>query len=226
MIAIFVLAIATATIRPAAPTVGDLITIELETPVIVQPSPSYEIVAQHGKRVVVRTFEPKPFLLRGPNFTVPVRSVLSPADAQLQPAPLQPPRAGDAPKLPLILIAIAALLAALVWTAVLLRAKAEQPVMVPFAPPDTRFREIVVALRNDPRRRKRWAALADATRAYLAATRPHLGPELTTRELLVRAEDPIVREILTQGDLEKFSPWGAQPVDFDEVATRALELAA
>lgn len=225
MIAIFVLAIATATIRPAAPTVGDLITIDLGQPVIVQPSPSYEIVAQHGKRVVVRTFEPKPFLLRGPNFVVPVRSVLKEKDT-LQPAPLQPPRLGGAPKLPLVLIAIAGLFAVLVWAAVLLRARTAEPVIVPMAPPDLRFRETVVALRNDPRGRKRWAALADATRAYLAATRPHLGPELTTRELLARQPEPVVGEILTQGDLEKFSPWGAEPVDFDAVAARALELAA
>ncbi len=225
MIAIFVLAIATATIRPAAPAIGDLITIDFETPVIVQPSPSYEIVAQHGKRVVVRTFEPKPFLLRGPNFVVPVRSVLKPKD-NLQPAPLQPPRPLAAPRLPLILIAIAALLAIAVWTAIVLRAKTQDLVVVPSAPPDVRFRETVVALRNDPRRRKRWAALADATRAYLAATRPHLGPELTTRELLARQPEPVVAEILTQGDLEKFSLWGAEQLDFDTIAGRALELAA
>jgi hypothetical protein len=30
--------------------------------------------------------------------------------------------------------------------------------------------------------------------------------------------------ILRQGDLEKFSPWGAAPADFDEVAKRAFEI--
>jgi hypothetical protein len=33
-----------------------------------------------------------------------------------------------------------------------------------------------------------------------------------------------VATILRQGDLEKFSPWGARPSDFDPVAAEALEL--
>jgi hypothetical protein len=32
----------------------------------------------------------------------------------------------------------------------------------------------------------------------------------------------ILAEILRQGDLEKFSPWGAAPADFAAIANRAL----
>jgi hypothetical protein len=106
----------------------------------------------------------------------------------------------------------------------------------------------------------RWARLADAVRAYLAAVRADWGAELTTAELLaqieadmerrrpagwtaagpaavsnVAGEPPAVQPpsrrryaavatILRQGDLEKFSPWGAAPADFEELASNALEI--
>ncbi|HVR40409.1 MAG TPA: hypothetical protein VMU84_15035 [Thermoanaerobaculia bacterium] len=221
MIAMLLLAVVT--IHPAAPTVGDLITVELEQPVRVQPSPSYEIVSQKGAHVVVRTFEPKPFTLRGPNVVVPVRSVLKPKD-DLKPAPLLPPRLGTQPRLPLILIALAALLATLIWIAVVLLARKRAPVVVPLVAPDVRFRRAIAELRADPQRRQRWAALANELRAFLASTRSRLGTELTTSEVLARNDEEIVRTILQQGDLEKFSPWGARALDFDDVAARALAL--
>ena len=68
------------------------------------------------------------------------------------------------------------------------------------------------------------AELADAMRFHLATTDPRLGLELTTRELLARCDDPTVAEILRQGDLEKFSPWGAAPGDFHALARRGLAL--
>jgi hypothetical protein len=33
-----------------------------------------------------------------------------------------------------------------------------------------------------------------------------------------------VAAILRQGDLEKFSPWGAAPANFDEAVNQALEI--
>jgi hypothetical protein len=89
---------------------------------------------------------------------------------------------------------------------------------------------------------RRWARLADATREYLAAVDPRLGLELTTREVLAQlsgapAPSPVpaaegggaplstISAILRQGDLEKFSPWGALPADFTALANRALDLA-
>jgi hypothetical protein len=62
-------------------------------------------------------------------------------------------------------------------------------------------------------------------RHYLAATR-ELSPDLTTTQLLAAAPDPVIADVLHHGDLQKSSPWGVGAGDFDEVARRALELAA
>ena len=67
---------------------------------------------------------------------------------------------------------------------------------------------------------------ADIGRASLAAVRSDLGAEWTTSELLSRIDHAAIAQILRQGDLEKFSPWGAAPADFDDVAARALEIPA
>jgi hypothetical protein len=231
-----VLAVVTASFQPPAPKVGDLIAIEFAAPVTLDASAEYEVVSRNGNRVVVRTFVPKPFALSGVtgdvrfrNLQVPVQSVLAPND-QLAPAPLVPPRNVPYPSAPFIAIAIAALCALAAWLAVWWRSRksaaaiASQPVLAP----EERFRRAVLALREDPSQAKRWAKLADETRAYLAATRPQLRSDLTTTELVPRLQehDRIVVDILKQGDREKFSPWGAEPKDFDEVANQALELAS
>src|SRR5207253_4830229 len=114
-------------------------------PVGLDPSPDYEVVSQSGKRVVVRTFRPRPFALSGRtegvafrNLIVPVRSVLKPKD-DLQPAPLAPPRAEPYPRIASMLLAIAGALAALAWLAAWLVSKrrrdAEEQAMVPQLPP-------------------------------------------------------------------------------------------
>ena len=56
-----ILLVVTATFRPPAPTVGDLITINFQQRVTLNKSPQYEIVSQRGSKVVIRTFEPRPF---------------------------------------------------------------------------------------------------------------------------------------------------------------------
>ena len=231
-----VLAVVTASFQPPAPKVGDLITIEFAAPVTLDASPAYEVVSRDGNRVVVRTFVPKPFALSGVtgdvrfrNLQVPVHSVLAPND-QLTPAPLVPPREVPYPRAPFIAIAIAALCALAAWLAVWWRSKKTAAVLSPqpVLAPEERFRRAVLALRENPSQAKRWAKLADETRAFLAATRPQLRSDLTTTELVprLREHDRIVVDILRQGDREKFSPWGAEPKDFDEVATQALELAS
>jgi len=116
------------------------------------------------------------------------------------------------------------------WTAVIVLARraAVAKAVEPPLPADVRFRNTVIALRDDSPAERRWARLADATREYLAAIDPNLGVELTTREVLSVGQailPAVVSEILRQGDLEKFSPWGAMPADFAALATRALELA-
>jgi hypothetical protein len=234
---IFLFLIFTATFRPAAPTVGDLITIEFQQPVTLDPSPSYEVVSNSGRRIVVRTFQPKPFKLSGvsggvrfASLTVPVKSVLKPND-KLEPAPLRPPEAVAYPRDPFIAIGVAALAAVVAWTLVILLSRraerAQKRTLEPEIAPAERFRVTVARLRAHPEQPARWATLADATRVYLASLSPHLGTELTTSQLLPRVDSDhvaAVAQILRQGDLEKFSPWGAPPADFDGLAERALQL--
>ena len=209
----------TATFRPPAPTVGDLITIEFKQPVRLDPSPQFEIVSQMGRRVVVRTFQPRPFAISGRtgdvlfrNMTVPVRSVLKPKDT-LAPAPLKPPKSEPYPWLPFVYIGVVAVAAIGAWIAVWLLAKraAEARTPKPAIPPAERFRAAVAAARN-------WAELADAVREYIGVT------TLTTTEALARNSSELLDEILRQGDLEKFSPWGPPAGDLRVLKRRALEL--
>lgn len=233
---IFLFLIFTATFRPAAPTVGDLVTIDFQKPVVLDPPAAYEIVSQKGNRVVVRTFEPKPISLSGVsggirfrNLQVPIRSVLQPKD-KLEPAPLRPPVAVPYPRGPFIAIGIAALAAAAAWILVVVLSRAQSAqrgAQEPELEPSERFRETVAVLRANRSQPLRWASLADATRLYLASLSPHLGIELTTSQVLPRVDAQhvaVVAQILRQGDLEKFSPWGAPSADFDSIAERALEL--
>jgi len=233
---ILILALVTATLQPASPTVGDRITLTFPAPVVLAASPEYEVVERSGNRVVVRTFKPQAFTISGTaggvafrNLRVPVTSVLK-TDDTLAPAPLAPPRQVSYSWVPFVAIGVAAAAAILAWALVWWRARKPSAVpaqSVPYVRPEDRYRGAVLALRNQPSRAARWAALANETRAYLAATRA-LGTDLTTSELVprLREHEAVVREILRMGDLEKFSPRGAPALDFDEVAVRALELAA
>jgi hypothetical protein len=211
-----VLAIVSATLQPAQPKVGDLITVQFQAPVTLDPAQDYEVVSRGGNKVVLRTFLPKPFVLSGvtgnvrfTNLIVPVGTVLAKND-QLTPAPLVPPREVPYPRAPFIAIALAALAAIAAWAAVWWRSKRRvrtvQPELV--LAPEERFRRAVLALREDPSQQKRWARLADETRAYLAATRPDLRTDLTTTELVPRLGEAerVVVDILRMGDFEKFAP--------------------
>lgn len=229
-----ILATVTTTIHPPAPAVGDLITLEFAGPVSLDASDAYEIVAQEENRVLIRTFQPKPFVVSGTagairfdDLVIPVRSVLKQND-DMQPAPLAPPVPVPYERGPFLLIGAAALAAIAAWALVWFASKAATPAEATLPPlaAGARFRRAVDALRTHPEQPRRWAALADETRRYLAATRPRHEAALTTTELLARvaAGERVVEEILRQGDLEKFDPAGARPRDFDEVAARALAL--
>ena len=152
------------------------------------------------------------------------------SDHDLAPAPLAPPRAAQIAWLRWTGIALALLLALAVLIVLWIRRRRKplKSVALPELSPEERFRAAVRALREDPARRLRWAALADETRKYLAATRVQLGSELTTTELVPRLDErqSVVAEILRQGDLEKFSRRGAAPREFDDLAGKALELAS
>jgi hypothetical protein len=160
---------------------------------------------------------------------VPVVSVLRQGD-DLALAPLAAPRPLPQAVAPFVAIGIAALCAIAAWAVVWLRSRRKvAAVATPvFVRPDERYRRALLALRSNPSRPTRWATLANETRAYLAATRHDLGADLTTSEVVprLREHEAVVREILLQGDLEKFSPRGAPQRDFDEIVARALELVA
>lgn len=224
------LALVTSTVHPPQPVVGDPVTLQFSAPVVLDPSSAYEVVSRRGNVFVVRTFEPKPFVVSGHagselvRVEVPVRSVLKPND-DLKPAPLKPPVPDPAPRRPLVAIGIASLLAVSGWLTVVLLARRRAPVEEIVIVPGERYRAAVATLRSESQGPMRWARLADATRTYLAATDGRFGKDLTTAELLRAVPDPgALREILRQGDLEKFSPWGPAPADFDVVAGRALQI--
>lgn len=231
---ILALLLVTATFQPAQPRVGDLITVTFPAPVVLDASRDYEVVSARANQVVIRTFEPRPFTMSGKvggapfnDVIVPVGSVLRQGD-DLAPAPLAPPLKILHPRTPFVAMAIAAVVMALAWLAAWLRSRKPVVEIAPQLTPEERFRAAVLTLRANPGYKFRWAALANETRAFLIATRPNLGGDLTTTELLprLREEQGIVEEILRQGDLEKFSGRGAAPRDFDEVVERALELAS
>jgi hypothetical protein len=228
---------AVTTFQPIRPTVGDPITIDFAAPTTVDPSPDYEVVSRNGRQVVIRTFMPHTIAVSGKtadgpvSVMIPIHSVLKPDD-KLEPAPLKPPRAEPWPRMPFVAIGIAAICAITAWTAVVLLARRRAPKPVVVIVPAELFRSRVLGLRRAAMG-MRWAHLADAVRAYLASVRADFGAELTTKELLARVgerdqlhEDgcEAVAQILHQGDLEKFSPWGPAPADFDDAVNRALEI--
>jgi hypothetical protein len=254
----FLFLTAITTFQPPRPTVGDPITIDFATPTTVDPSPDYEVVSRNGRQVVIRTFVPHTIAVTGKtaerpvSVMIPIHSVLKPDD-KLEPAPLKPPKAEPWPRLPFLVIGIAALSAIAAWTAAVLLARRRTPKLVVVRVPAEEFRSRVLGLRRAGIG-MRWARLADAVRSYLASVRSDLGAELTTAELLARvgerdqlrdvageppAKQPpgrrrydatgydqreVVAQILHQGDLEKFSPWGAAPADFEDAVSRALEI--
>jgi hypothetical protein len=230
---------AVTTFQPARPTVGDPITIDFAAPTTVDPSPDYEVVSRNGRQVVIRTFVPHTIAVNGKtadgpvSVMIPIHSVLKPDD-KLEPAPLKPPRDEPWPRMPFIAIGIAALCAIAAWTAVVLLARRRKPKPVVVIVPAELFRSRVLGLRRAAMG-MRWAHLADAVRAYLASVRADYGAELTTKELLARVEKrdqlhegagarEAVAQILHQGDLEKFSPWGPAPADFEDAVNSAMEL--
>ncbi len=234
MVGVLLLALIT-TFHPARPTIGDPVTIDFAMPTTVDASPDYEVVSHAGNAVVIRSFVPHTITVAGRSaegpvsIVIPIHSVLKPDD-KLEPAPLKPPQPEPWPRLPFVVIGIAALAAIVAWAGVVLlaRKRVARPRVV--IVPAEELRSRVLALQRDARAAMRWARLADAVRGYLAAVRAEFGSELTTAELLARIEQETkdrrryVTPILRQGDLEKFSPWGAPPESFDDAAARALEI--
>ena len=72
------LAVFSATFQPPRPTVGDRIVINFPAPVVLDASKDYEVVAQKGNRVVIRSFQPAPFALSGTSGNVRFQNLVVP----------------------------------------------------------------------------------------------------------------------------------------------------
>ncbi len=232
--------------EPAAPTVGDPVRIEYEIEqgarIVPEESGEYEIVSGDDRTIVVRSFRPGIFTVagvverdgvsepfRGPE--IEVRSVLGENDS-LEPAPLKPPVVPPAERLPRIAIACAAAAAFLAWAAVLLWKGKVELESVPAPGFDAVFISRLEALRRRPFEQQAVAEVAELTRDYLARRDPSLARELTTTELIARLqESPDARliapvtDVLREGDLAKFSPWGSHFDSMSPLVDRAEELA-
>ncbi len=231
--------------EPAAPTVGDPIRIEYAieegSRIVPDVKPEYEIVSVEDGALVVRSFRPGNFTVtgaverdgvteafRGPG--IEVRSVLGEND-DLEPAPVKPPVVPPPQQLPRIMIASAAVAALLAWAAVLVLRKGDEPLPARVLGVDERFLAALDSLRRRPFEQEAVAEVAELTREFLAHRDPSLSRELTTTELVARLlESPDaqlaapVRDVLREGDLAKFSPWGSRFEGMAPLVDRAKEL--
>ena len=218
-------------VTPATPTVGDLITLQFPLPadhvLTLDPSEEYELVEIDGTRAVIRSFRPGPLTVvartaregeepRAYSAQIEIASVLAPNDS-LEPAPLAPAQPLPGERLPWLVIGGAGVAAAMAWIALLLavrRRGEERPVAE--LPPDEAFERELARIRalHDPA--AQWIALGEATRSFFARTRPELGRELTSREMVevmhARRVDGTtatqVERVLRSADRTKFSTLG------------------
>lgn len=226
---------------PAKPTVGDPVTITFPadiTRVNLSASETFEAVRGAGNQIVVRSFRPGPLeiegtLLRGETHTafrmaLLIASVLQ-ADDSLEPAALKPPRPLDPNRSATIALAAAAAAAVLSWlAAVLLWRQRREAAPVRRLGAAEEFRIALGRAARAADGNAKAIALAEAIRAYLARISGRYGRELTTFELL-RALPPaesagVIRDVLMDADLAKFSPWGASRRDYREMVERLARI--
>lgn len=238
-----------ANVRPAAPTVGDPVEIRLAASpgasVSVDSSESLEVVSAKGTLVTVRAFAPGDTNVTGTvhersgdtkfRVVIHVRSVLKPDD-KLQPAPLHPPKELPQSDFPWKMIGGAAAVAAIAWALLAWAARRRAYAASPAArllSATAEFRTAVLAIRRLPPADENIAALGDAIRRFFARIEGPLGRDLTTSEVVKQLGRAgvesntleVVREILGEADLAKFSPWGPHHHDSPALAERALQVA-
>lgn len=234
---------------PPHPTVGDTVVVELPVDtgyqVSVDPSSDFELVAISENRVTLRSFKPGAVTLSTrlsrpgqlpvtQTFSVQIESVLKKND-RLQPAPLKPPRPLVSASAPFRILGAAAGVAALLWAILFFAARRrpsrEAEVPAPLLSADAELTRALDRISAAEKSDTRWVELAEALRRYLARTKPELGSELTTSELLMRyssvahaAELSLLRSILSEGDWVKFSGKPRRRDDHDVVAMAARAL--
>ena len=235
-------------LSPAAPTVGDHITLvfpqEMGT-ITIDSNESYEVLSLEKNKAVVRSFRPGELVIEGRTalpgkppvphrFKVEIRSVLQPNDP-MKPAPLKPPV--ELPENPIIRRSLmtAAISAAAVWLLLAIahvrRAKQQAPEKEIILGPREELAAAIERLRKE-KQDLQYVLLAEATRRFLSRVEPRLGRELTSAELLRQARGTLTDEehealdrILLEADWVKFSPWPRQPEPIGPLVARVLRTA-
>lgn len=220
-----ILLVASLSVTPPAPTVGDPVHIVLEDLgsrlVDVTPDPCFEVIDRTERSIRVRSFRPGPctvgLTIVGPaegehveTAAFEVTSVLE--EGETEPSPMRPPREIETPRVAWWSIGIAATAALLAWSFLLLRRErsASAATTSALAPIDE-LRAAAGAVGHRTGREQQ-VLLADAVRRYLDRTDPDLRADRTTGETLRvlsgrgdRLLEP-VSLILRSGDRAKFSP--------------------
>lgn len=240
-----------AQLSPAAPTVGDPVSIrfaEERAKITISPSDEYEIVASGGSPAVIRAFRPGTVAVRGRvesangtfgfrDLKVEIHSVLA-EDDSLEPAPFRPPRELPANRAAWWAIAVASIAAIALWAAVFRLREGPLPARSPIAVPGVAPRAEYLAELRRARSLEMHPSLVvigGAVRRFLARVHPSWSADLTSRELRRELKRHRVREdlvatadkVLLEADLEKFSPWGAPEIDREGLiadAERLVEL--
>jgi hypothetical protein len=235
-------------LSPAAPTVGDPISIRFEeeqAKITVAPSAEYEIVASGGSPAVIRAFRPGTIAVSGRvespggsfgfrGLVVEIHSVLAEDDA-LEPAPYRPPQALPPNQVAWWAIGLASLAALLLWAAVFRAREAPRAARQEIARPGVApAAEYLAELRRARalELHPSLVVIGGAVRRFLARVHPSWGADLTSRELRRELKRHRVREdlvatvdeVLREADLEKFSPWGAPEIDREELIANAERL--
>jgi hypothetical protein len=172
-----------------------------------------------------------PMRFEGPEISIV--SVLGPGD-DLAPAPLIPPRPIPRSRAALPLTLAAAGAAAAAWAGLIwLLGRRVEPSLTEVSAVE-RYLAFVGGFAGRPLTQQDLIALADGGRDFLARIDAgRMGRELTTTELLsilaARGVAPPVlesiREVLHEGDLAKFSPWGSPLAGTEAVFEPARKVA-
>lgn len=228
------------------PTVGDPIALDLDLRpgerVELEPVDGIEVVEHTGNGLIVRGFRPGPATLdlvvtgengatRKLSRVIEVASVLH-EDDDLEPAPLAPPVPLPPNRRAWAAIGVAALAATFVWLQLLWAPRRGSVESRPSLSAAEELLRVIERVRRMSPSDERFATLSNASRKFLFRVDQRLGRELTSSELVDRLSGRFpewlisdVRDILSEGDYAKFSPWGGRASRFDSIVRGASDLA-
>lgn len=229
------------------PTVGDPITITLDLAegehVSLDSAGEVDLIQQEGGRVTVRGFRPGTHVLRflvtdesgstrELTSAIEITSVLH-EDDDLEPAPLAPPVPLSPNRVAWIANGVAAAAAAAVWLYLLWMPRARRSGTIRTTSAADELMQAIERVRRMSPSDDRFATLSDAARQFLSRVDPRFGRALTTTELIALLGTQLperlvgeVRDVLSEGDYAKFSPWGGRAARFHLVVEEAADLVA